>query len=63
MADEKVNVGSNYILPANGFNAPTGKEFKAWNVSGQEKQPGDVIQINANVTIKAIWKEKEPRNL
>ncbi|MDU0945027.1 MAG: SpaA isopeptide-forming pilin-related protein [Anaerococcus vaginalis] len=60
MADEKVNVGSNYILPANGFNAPTGKEFKAWNVSGQEKQPGDVIQINANVTIKAIWKEKEP---
>ncbi|MDU7431957.1 MAG: SpaA isopeptide-forming pilin-related protein [Anaerococcus vaginalis] len=60
MADEKVNVGSNYILPANGFNAPTGKEFKAWNVSGQEKQPGDVIQINANVTIKAIWKEKDP---
>lgn len=60
MADEKVNVGSNYTLPANGFTPPKGKEFKAWNVSGQEKQPGDVIQINANVTIKAIWKEKEP---
>ena len=60
MADEKVNVGSNYTLPANGFTPPEGKEFKAWNVSGQEKQPGDVIQINANVTIKAIWKEKEP---
>lgn len=60
MADEKVNIGSNYTLPANGFTPPKGKEFKAWNVSGQEKQPGDVIQINANVTIKAIWKEKEP---
>ena len=60
MADEKVNIGSNYTLPGNGFTPPKGKEFKAWNVSGQEKQPGDVIQINANVTIKAIWKEKEP---
>ena len=60
MAEQKVNVGSNYTLPANGFTAPEGKEFKAWNVSGQEKQPGDVIQIKANVVIRAVWKEKAP---
>lgn len=60
MADVKVNVGSDYTLPANGFNPPAGKEFKAWNVSGQEKQPGDVIQIKANVVIRAVWKEKAP---
>ena len=56
----QVDKGSDYTLPPNGFKPPEGKAFKAWNVSGQEKQPGDVIQINANVTIKAIWKEKAP---
>ncbi|OFO43271.1 hypothetical protein HMPREF3045_08335 [Anaerococcus sp. HMSC075B03] len=60
MAEQKVNIGSEYTLPPNGFTPPTGKEFKAWNVSEQEKQPGDVITINANVTIKAVWKEKAP---
>ena len=60
MQEQKVNVGSSFILPANGFTAPEGKEFKAWYVSGQEKQPGDVIQIKANVVIKALWKDKTP---
>ena len=60
MADEKVNVGSNYILPANGFNAPTGKEFKAWLVNGVEYQPGATIPVNADTTITALWKVKAP---
>lgn len=60
MADEKVNVGSNYTLPANGFNAPTGKEFKAWLVNGVEYQPGATIPVNADTTITALWKEKAP---
>ena len=60
MADEKVNVGSNYELPANGFNAPSGKEFKAWLVNGVEYQPGATIPVNADTTITALWKEKEP---
>ena len=60
MADVKVNVGSEYTLPPNGFKPPEGKAFKAWNVSGQEKQPNDVIQIKDNVVIRAVWKEKEP---
>ena len=60
MQEQKVNIDSNYTLPANGFTAPEGKESKAWNVSGQEKHPGEVIQIKANVVIKALWKEKAP---
>lgn len=60
MADEKVNVGSNYKLPANGFNPPTGKEFKAWLVNGVEYQPEDAIPVNADTIITALWKEKEP---
>ena len=60
MADEKVNVGSNYTLPANGFNAPTGKEFKAWLVNGVEYQPGAAIPVNADTTITALWKVKAP---
>ena len=60
MADEKINIGSNYTLPANGFKAPSGKEFKAWLVNGVEYQPGAIIPVNADTTITALWKEKEP---
>lgn len=60
MAEQKVNVGSNYQLPANGFTAPNGKEFKAWSVNNEEKNPGDFITVNANTTITAIWKDKAP---
>ncbi|MDU4334849.1 MAG: SpaA isopeptide-forming pilin-related protein [Finegoldia magna] len=62
MAEQKVNIGSEYTLPPNGFTPPEGKEFKAWYVSGQEKQPDDVITINANVTITALWKDKAPES-
>lgn len=37
MADVKVNVGSNYQLPDNGFTAPNGKKFDAWSVNGERK--------------------------
>ncbi|WP_151409339.1 SpaA isopeptide-forming pilin-related protein [Anaerococcus sp. Marseille-P9784] len=60
MPDVKVNVGSNYQLPANGFTAPSGKEFKAWLVNGVEYQPGVSITVNADTTITALWKVKEP---
>ncbi|WP_105301607.1 SpaA isopeptide-forming pilin-related protein [Anaerococcus marasmi] len=61
MAEEKINIGSNYKLPANGFTAPTGKEFKAWLVNGVEYQPGDTIPVNADTTITALWKEKDSK--
>ena len=62
MADQKVNVGSNYQLPANGFTAPDGKEFDAWSVNGERKNPGDSITVNADTTITALWKDKAPTN-
>ena len=60
MTDVKVNVGSNYQLPSNGFTAPNGKEFKAWLVNGVEYQPEASITVNADTTITALWKDKAP---
>lgn len=58
MTEQRVNIGSNYQLPANGFTAPTGKEFDAWSVNGERKNPGDSIKVNANTTVTALWKVK-----
>ena len=44
-----------YTLPANGFTAPAGKQFKAWSVDGNEKAVGDKITVIANTTVKAVW--------
>ena len=60
MAEQKVNVGSNYQLPANRFTAPEGNEFKAWSVNGVEYQPGASITVNADTIITALWKDKAP---
>ena len=60
MADVTVNKDSNYTLPACTFTAPDGKEFKAWEVGDIEKAVGDSITVNANTTVKAIWKQKLP---
>ncbi|MDU6880277.1 SpaA isopeptide-forming pilin-related protein [Finegoldia magna] len=60
MAEQKVNIGSNYKLPANEFDAPSGKEFKAWSVNNEEKNPEDFITVNADTKITALWKDKAP---
>ncbi len=44
-----------YTLPANGFTAPEGKQFKAWSVDGKEKAVGDKITVTAETTVKAVW--------
>ena len=44
-----------YHLPACTFTAPSGKQFKAWQVDGQELQPGQTITVSANVTVTALW--------
>ena len=54
MADV-TGVSGEYTLPANGFTAPAGKQFKAWSVGGVEKAAGDTITVNANTTVTAIW--------
>ena len=47
----------NYILPACGFNAPEGKEFKCWNVFGREYEVGATITISRDTIITAVWKD------
>ena len=58
MDGKTVNKGSIYELPECKFTAPEGKEFDKWAVGDVEKQVGDSITVNANTTVKAIWKDK-----
>ena len=54
MADV-TDISGEYTLPANGFTAPAGKQFKAWSVGGVEKAVGDKITVTANTTVTAVW--------
>ena len=56
MADV-TGVSGEYTLPANGFTAPSGKQFKAWSVGGSEKAVGDKITVTANTTVTAVWED------
>ena len=58
MADV-TGVSGEYTLPANGFTAPSGKQFKAWSVGGSEKAAGDKITVTANTTVTAVWEAIE----
>ncbi len=58
MDDVVKNEGDKYSLPVCKFTPPVGKEFKAWEVNGVEKTVGTDITINANIVLKAIWKDK-----
>ena len=55
MADV-TGVSGEYTLPANGFTAPSGQQFKAWNVGGSEYAAGAAINVAADTTVKAVWK-------
>ena len=58
MADV-TGISGEYTLPANGFTAPNGMQFKAWSVGGDEKTVGDKITVTANTTVTAIWEAVE----
>ncbi|MBR2742136.1 MAG: hypothetical protein IKD89_00940 [Clostridia bacterium] len=53
MAPQKVELGAQYILPENGFDAPPGYEFDGWS----EGDPGDGMNVTEDVTVTARWKE------
>ena len=57
MSPVTVKEGTNYILPASGFTAPTDQEFKAWEIGGTEYQVGDSYTVNGDTEIKALWKD------
>ena len=52
-----VEEGSRYVLPACGFTAPVGQEFKAWEIGGVEYNAGDGYVVLGNTEIKALWKD------
>lgn len=56
------NVGDTITLPsAAALTAPSGKEFKAWEINGVEYQVGASYVLAASeVTIKALWKDATP---
>ncbi|MBR3966737.1 MAG: InlB B-repeat-containing protein, partial [Clostridia bacterium] len=60
MTAATVESGAEYTLPANGFTAPAGKQFKAWSVGGVEKAVGDKITVTGETIIYAVWIEKAP---
>ena len=56
MNQQKVVEGDSYTLPDCGFTAPSGKTFRCWKINGVSKNPGDVITVNSNVLVTAVWK-------
>ena len=52
-----VEEGSRYPLPACGFTAPDGQEFKAWEIGGIEYNAGDGYVVLGSTEIKALWKD------
>ena len=56
MNEQIVKAGKEYTLPENGFTAPDNKEFAGWKVGEDEKKPGDVITVNKDTEVKALWK-------
>ncbi|MDO5016310.1 MAG: LPXTG cell wall anchor domain-containing protein [Eubacteriales bacterium] len=58
MEADTVEKDSQYTLPECAFTAPDGKEFKAWDVAGEEKAVGAVITVSDDTIVKALWKAK-----
>ena len=55
MGPVTVKAGTNYILPACGFTAPTDQEFKAWEIGGTEYKVGDSYTVLGDTEITALW--------
>ena len=54
-------ISGNYTLPANGFTAPSGKQFKGWATRADGEVITDAsITVTANITLFAIWEAKAP---
>ena len=50
-----VNEGAEYILPECTFTPNVNYTFAAWSISGELKKPGDVIIVNNDKHVFAIW--------
>ncbi|MBR5319324.1 MAG: InlB B-repeat-containing protein [Peptococcaceae bacterium] len=56
MADV-TGISNEYTLPACGFTAPSGQQFKAWSVGGREYEAGKNIYVAENTTVTAVWEK------
>ena len=58
MADV-TGVSGEYTLPANGFTAPDGKQFKGWSTGATGAViAGTTYNVTGDVTLYAIWEDK-----
>ena len=56
--DAVTGVSGSYTLPANGFTAPYGKQFKGWAVSaGGTVITNTSIAVTENTTLYAVWED------
>lgn len=53
----RVVEGSEITLPACGFTAPVGKQFKAWIVGGEIKAAGEKIIVSSDMVVTAVWED------
>lgn len=60
MNSETVAAGSKYTLPACGFTAPSNKKFDGWEINGTKYAVGASVDVNSNITVKALWKDATP---
>lgn len=59
MADVTGVPAGAYALPANGFTAPAGKQFKGWSTGASGAViPGTTYNVTGDVTLYAIWENK-----
>lgn len=57
MDEQVVKAGKEFTLPENDFTAPDNKEFAGWKIGEDEKKPGDILIINKDTEVKALWKD------
>ena len=56
--DDVTGVSGTYTLPACGFTAPTGKQFKGWATSASGAViAGTSIEVTADTTLYAVWED------
>lgn len=64
MDSTTVEAGERLILPACGFTAPAGQQFKGWRVGSSSTvyQPSDRVVITGNTTVTAVWDDGDYGN-
>ncbi len=57
MDNVQVANSTDFVLPENEYTAPTGKQFKAWQINGIEYKAGVTYSVNESIEIIAVWED------